>query len=223
MRAKSPIQFSREGEAAGRRSIEGWPIAAIPHPKATNVQQHLIPAQTTAFATSQSETRRPAASSARWPLRGVVNETETCLLQNWLRACGESVNPGQHLVGLTALITDAPRREVDLPAPKMAPSDEGTAGLTVSCLSHSDVVVRGIVIGKRMGSGPTGFGRQRTGPPECRCGGKCSPLSGFKSNRSILLPLRNRLNRLGPETLVASAARRMRDSWRERPQALDFR
>src|SRR5215217_3135331 len=26
-------------------------------------------------------------------------------------------------------------------------------------------------------------------------------ISGFKSNRSILLPLRNRLNRLGPETL----------------------
>src|SRR5215207_10692402 len=26
-------------------------------------------------------------------------------------------------------------------------------------------------------------------------------ISGFKSNRSILLPLRNRLNRLGPKTL----------------------
>ena len=48
--ARSPIQFSREGEAAGRRSIEGWPIAGIPHPKATNVQQHMIPAQTRAFA-----------------------------------------------------------------------------------------------------------------------------------------------------------------------------
>ena len=47
-----------------------------------------------------------------------------------------------------------------------APSDEGTAGLSASCLAHSDVVVREIDVGKRMGSRRTAFSSDR---------GKCSP------------------------------------------------
>jgi hypothetical protein len=38
-----------------------------------------------------------------------------------------------------------------------APSDKGTAGLTVSCLAHSDVVGREVDIGKHMGSRGTAF------------------------------------------------------------------
>src|SRR5215204_2425092 len=87
-------------------------------------------------------------------------------------------------------------REVPIKAVTRAPADKETAGLTeLPCTfrcsrsrnrhweAHGKPL-HGI------------FGRQRTGPPECRCGGKCSPNFRVQEHRSILLPLRNRLNRL---------------------------
>src|SRR5829696_4435353 len=76
------------------------------------------------------------------------------------------------------------RREVGLPAPKLAPSDQGTAGLTDSCLAHSDVVGREIDIGKRMEAAARHF--QATRPLECRgAAANARRIPGFKSGRSI--------------------------------------
>src|SRR5215208_7078639 len=57
-------------------------------------------------------------------------------------------------------------------------------------------------LGSAWEADPRDFGGQRTNPPECRCGGKCSPHSpGFKSNRSILLPAAKSSKQTRPRTL----------------------
>src|SRR4051794_34842958 len=61
----------------------------------------------------------------------------------------------------SALISGARRREVGLPpGPKLARSDERTAGLT-DCLANADVVGRELDIGKHTGSRGTASKRSR--------------------------------------------------------------
>jgi hypothetical protein len=74
--------------------------------------------------------------------------------------------------------------EVGLLRLSWAPSAKATAGLTVSCLAHSDVVGREADSGKHMGSRRTAFSsdpvRQNVG-----AAANARRISGFKGNPSI--------------------------------------